>query len=105
MDVTPKMALLCTHLTDLVSTLTSQLDTLRSKLGAEDILVLEPAVQNIVDRKKDKEALRRQWKLQIHEDRLAFEETEIEFLSDSVLDGSSKSRPHTNSKRKEKNVL
>lgn len=79
MECTPRLAQLCFSLAVLSSDLTRQIDTLTKRVGCDtkECLVLLPARQNIVDRKKDKEHHRAKWKVQMREiisDAVEFEE-------------------------------
>lgn len=64
MDATPRILDLCLTLSTLSSTLTRQVDTLTRRVGVPlDCLVLSPALENLVDRQKDKAALLAQWRV------------------------------------------
>ena len=77
MDCTPRIALLATRLQELSTDLSKNLDSLSKKLGIslqpitnqvdEDILILEAAVHNIVDRNKEKKALKKRLKVEVKE--------------------------------------
>ena len=66
---TPKLQALCFRLAVLHSELTLQLDKLNKRLGVQtdDCLVLDAALYNIVDRKKDKERHKKSWKIELKE--------------------------------------
>ena len=67
MDVTPKVAQLCFRLAVLSADLQKQLDALNKRIGFDEAqcIVLDPALQNIVDKKKDKERHLKRWKVQL----------------------------------------
>lgn len=73
MDCTPRIALLATRLQELSTELNKNLDTLSKKLGIslqpirEEVLVLEAAVHNIVDRTKEKKDLKKRLKVEVKE--------------------------------------
>ena len=71
MDCTPRLAQLCFSLAVLSADLTRQLDSLSRRLGcpppSDDCLVLSDAPYNIVDRKKEKEHRKKQWKVTLKE--------------------------------------
>jgi hypothetical protein len=65
---TPRLAQLLLRLATQSSELQKNIETLNKRLGLDsDVLVLQPAVNNIVDRKKEKERHKKRWKITIKE--------------------------------------
>lgn len=64
---TPKISLLLHRCLDLHNELTKSMNRLVRQLDKEDCLILQPAVHNIVDRKKEKERHKKQWKVTLKE--------------------------------------
>lgn len=79
MDIptTPKVALLLSRLNALNLELTKNMNQLTKRLShlEEESFVLQPAKENIVDRKKEKERHKKRWKVQLKE----VLETPVEF--------------------------
>lgn len=66
---TPKIHQLCFRLTVLSSELTTNLQKLTRRLGyqTDECFVLNSSEENVVDRKRDKEKLKKQWKVTLKE--------------------------------------
>ena len=80
---TPAVASLLVSLIDLCAQLTTDVDRLTKRLNQPDTcLNLSAAPWNIVDRKKDKERLRRRWKVTLGE--VLSEEIESEPLEEEL---------------------
>ena len=82
MDVTPKVAQLCVNLSILMANLETQMKRLAEHLGAEDILILRPALENIVDREMQKILFKKQWKVKLLDTISTLEDKEYSIISD-----------------------
>ena len=64
---TPTLAALCLRLNELMGNLLVQIDSLSKRLDAEEVFILNPSLENIVDREKEKHKRRNQWRVTLHE--------------------------------------
>ena len=66
---TPKLASLCFQLIVLSSDLDRQLANLTKHLGIdkEQTIILLPSLQNVVDKKKEKERHKKRWKIHLRD--------------------------------------
>ena len=69
MDVSPRIAQLCFRLAVLTADLNKQLDALNKRIGfnQEECIVLDPALQNVVNKKKVKQRHLKSWKVTLRE--------------------------------------
>lgn len=67
LPTTPKVALLLNRLQELNLEVVKHMNQLTKRLShmEEDTIVLQPAKENIVDRKKEKQRHKKQWKVEV----------------------------------------
>jgi len=64
---TPTLTALCFKLSELMGTLIVQIESLSKRLDAEEVFVLNPSLDNVVDREKEKHKRKNQWRITLQE--------------------------------------